>query len=1021
MIGKELENKIDKTVAATIESELLNVDDAIDPVVDETLQEQPYQPEFLEADEPPTPVEPNEVAGLGSVINKASDAIKQRAKEAEKRVTMEGDVVEPIRRVDNSLVIAPADPDEVKAINQQLGGEYAKGLNFPAIFTDGTDGGLDVADYLAKFKDANKDLFESARRGTIPFDKMLEMAEARGLNDIVYKMADRAPGEVMPPEDFLAGMLAYSQLYTQTRGAWKKAFDMPLGPEREAAMQNALQLATVHAHVAANLSGAVSEAARTLQLAGELQTRGIPSVVEELTLFGAKTSQEIEYVGRHYLAITNPNAQMRFLAKAANNKKWDAMTEIWINAILSSPITHVVNIAGNTVYGQLTNLETLLAAGIGKARTTLGIGGSDRVRARESLAQLQGLKAAFLDAFIMAGRVAITEAPTDLASKIDVRTRRAISAEGDKSTGDLIEIYQQFKNGNAGPGAVNALGVWFRMSSRAMLAEDEFFKAIAGRAELYRQAEIRALAHYDLAISQGATKEKALQEAALERANIINNPPENIQKTVRDAARQLTFQADLDGFLGSLQGATNHPLIKLFVPFYKTPVNVMKATFERSPAMLLYPKFWEKVASGGRDADIALSRFMLGSVTFGGLASMALTSESGGDFFIMGSGPSNKNARAAMRRLGILPYSMNFKNEDGSYTSVAFTRFDPVSGVLAMAADFAYYAQYEDDTKALEELSIIMSIALGELVDGSVSDAISVAGESVPALARTGEVVLKASVTGLGNYAMQMPMLSVLSEFQGIAQSDATDKMDQILALLTQKGMEAGASVVPGMSSFGAGFERITSPEAKNIMLPAEGLRGEDVTQLPKFMQGFYQALQRLKSRNPYYNADLPPRLTEWAEPMYDGQVFIDAETGQLQTTWWDFVNPVKYSKAYATTRPDLNLIDAEMMELGDGITRTPRTIDGVLLNGEQYNKWIELTNAVDAEGDLPGSENFDPSTTLVPALGDLIRQDYYQQLPTKAQKIEAIKNLHKSYRGSARAHLLEEDDGLQFKVDAVQ
>lgn len=966
MIEKKLQDKVETVVADALETEALNTNPAINPQVEESLQQveqtpEPQQPSLLASEEPVADPEPVEVAGLGGVARTALEGLQKRTLEAEKRVQMETAEPPPVRQVEESLVIAPADPDEVKLINEQLGGTYTKGLNFPDILA--STGDFDAAAYLAKFKDANQELFEQARRGKIPFDQMLEMAKERGLDQIVYDLTKRDPGDVLPPEDFLAGMLAYSQLMNQSRGAWDAAFKMPMGAERDAALARALQLSTVHSQVAVNLSGTVSEAARTVQLAGELKRRGIPDVSQELTLFGAKTSQDIEYVGRHYLAITNPSAMARFLQKGANAKSLDAITEIWINSILTSPVTHLVNIAGNATYGQLRNIETFVAAGFGKLRTSL-TGSKDRVRAREGLAQLEGVRRALVDAFMMAGKVAVTETPTDLASKIDVRTRRAIG-----TTGDPREVVKMARKGKLGPAAVNAFGIYARLGGRALLAEDEFFKAIAGRSELYRLAEMRAGEIYQMTLDTGGTVQDAQKAAALERANVINNPSEDIKKQVGEVARDLTFQGDLDGFLGQMQGATNHPIAKLFIPFYKTPVNVMKATLERSPAALLFPSFYKKLSAGGREADIAMSKVALGSTIMGTFAYNAFGLDGPEqEMIILGSGPQDKEARAAMMRQGFQPYSINIRQEDGSYKSITYSRFDPVSGVLAMAADFAYYAQYETNQQTLDELAMAMSV-------------------------------------GLAEYLVDMPLLQGLSEIQGaMMQPNPADKFDALFGLLGQKMTEAGLSVIPGTGSFTAGIARVEDPTARSTMLPEEGFFGEDPTTLPAFARGFYTALQKAKSRNPLFNQDLPPRLNEWGEPIKLGK-----------GVWWEFVSPVRIQNAQYTE------IDKELMNLGDGISRTPRKIDGVLLNAEQYNSWIKMTNEMDSFGRLPNNPKYDSSSTLILDLERLILTPEYQELPTKADKLQLVKNLVSQRRSAARKILLDKDIDLRFKVESVQ
>ena len=961
MIQDKLQDKIETVTASALESEVLNTNEAIDPAVEAAIAA-PESPEVLQAEWNPVPdVEPVEVAGIGRIAKETLEGLKNATVEAEKRVTMEAAPPSPVRQVEQNLVISPADPDEVKLINQQLGGEYTKGLNFPDILASGGD--FDAAEFMAKFKDANQDLFENARRGTISFDNMLQMAQDRGLDQIVYDLTKRQPGDVLPPEDFLAGMLAYGELMKQSRTAWDEAFKMPQGAERDAAMNRALALSTVHSQVAVNLSGTTSEAARTLQLAGELKKRGIPDVQQELTLFGAKNAQDIEYVGRYYMAITNPSALARFIQKGANAKSLDAVTEIWINSILTSPVTHMINIAGNTTYGMLNNLETFVAAGIGKLRST-ATGSQDYVRASEGLAQLEGMRNAVSDAFLVASKVALTETPTDLASKLDVRTRRAIG-----TTGDPREIIDMARQGEYGAAAVNAFGTFARLGGRALLTEDEFFKAIAGRSELYRQAELRAGEMYRQTIETGGTVEQAQKNAAQERFNVINNPSEDMKKTIQDAAREMTFQGDLDGFLGQMQGAVNHPIAKLFVPFYKTPVNIMKATLERSPAALAFPSFYKKVAAGGREADIAMSKVALGSAIMSSFAYSAfgLDGEEQSTI-IVGSGPQDKEARDAMQRQGFQPYSINIKQDDGSYKSITYSRFDPISGMLAMAADFAYYAQYETNQQTLDEMAMAMSV-------------------------------------GLAEYLIDMPLLQGVSEVQtALSQPNAADKFDALLGLLGEKATTAVLSAAPGTSSFTAGVERVMDPTARSTMLPSEGFFGEDPTTLPAFARGFYTALQKAKSRNPFFSEDLPPALNEWGEELKVG-------TG----SWWEFWSPVRIQDA--RYQP----VDKELMSLGDGVPRTPRKIDGVLLNNEQYNSWIKMTNEMDAFGRLPGHPEYDVSSTLLLTLEQAIVDPMYQELPTKADKLQQIKNIVSSRRSTARKILIEQDASLRYKVNSVQ
>lgn len=335
---------------------------------------------------------------------------------------------------------------------------------------------------------------------------------------------------------------------------------------------------------------------------------------------------------------------------------------------------------------------------------------------------------------------------------------------------------------------------------------------------------------------------------------------------------------------------------------------------------------------------------------------------------IIGNGPQDAEARAAMQRQGFQPYSINIKQEDGSYKSMTYSRFDPISGMLAMAADFAYYAQYETNQQTLDELAMAASV-------------------------------------GLAEYLIDMPLLQGVGELKtAMSQPNAADKFDAVFGLLGEKMTTAAISPIPGTGSFTAGVERMGDPTVRSTMLPSEGFMGEDPTTLPAFARGFYTALQKAKSRNPMFSEDLPPALNEWGEELKVG-------TG----AFWEFWSPVRIQDA------KFSAVDKELMDLGDGISRTPRKIDGVLLNAEQYNTWIKTTNSMDDAGRLPGEPGYDVSGTMLLQIEELIVDPMYQELPTKADKVQQIKNLVSIYRSAAKKRLLSSDASLRYKVNSVQ
>jgi hypothetical protein len=910
-------------------------------------------------------IEGVQVAGIGDVVTGVTKKLARRVGEAEKR-GLPPLKDEPIQEIGGVTIVREATDEEVRAINDAFGGEYTKGINFPAI-AEGI-GEQDMADYLARLKDANAELFEKQRRGTLNYDALMKMAEQRGMDNVVSEWLARTPGSGEVAEDVLAGMLGAMQMQAATKEAFQAARQIVDPEERAAAYSRAKKMMTVEASLFANISGAATEAGRTLYALREAQKQldiGDSSQRAEqlMNLFGAKDAQNLEYLGEMYLALPDP-AKSKFVQQSLGAKSMDAVIEVWINSLLTSPVTHAVNIAGNTIFAAMRTLETAVAGSmVGPLRTKL-VGGGERVRAREAIAQLEGIRAAITDSIVLSGRTLLTEEPSDVITKIDIRNRRAIG-----TTGDPREVIDMLKRGEIGPAAVNTYGIYARLGGRFLIAEDEFFKGIGYRASLHQQADIRAGNLYDQLIDAGKTADEARRAAAAEKVRVISNPPGDVVTSARQAARELTFQGDLPGIFGKMQGTFSHPLAKLFVPFYKTPVGVVGETFKRSPAVLAHPNFYKALKAGGREADMALSRLATGSAIMGAFAYASMGFDTpDSDVLIIGSGPADPRVRQAMQRQGLQPFSINFKQEDGTYRGFTFSRLDPLSGMLSMAADFAYYAQYEEDTSTLEALALAASV-------------------------------------GISEYAMEMPFLQGTQQLMNvIGIPNPAERIEAFIELMAEKGTGAVFSLAPTVSSFSAGVERLGDPTRSSSMLPRSGLMGEDPTTLPSYMRGFYVALQKAKARNPFFSSSVEPALNLWGEEMEAGEGYA-----------WEFINPVRVKDS------KYSLIDEEFMALGQGPAMNPRKIDGVLLNAKQYNRWLRIQNDMDANGKFPGEEGYNFATTLKPQLAEMVRSKEYKSLPSKADKYEELSLLIGQYRSQARRMLLAEDVYLGNKVLLAQ
>jgi hypothetical protein len=253
---------------------------------------------------------------------------------------------------------------------------------------------------------------------------------------------------------------------------------------------------------------------------------------------------------------------------------------------------------------------------------------------------------------------------------------------------------------------------------------------------------------------------------------------------------------------------------------------------------------------------------------------------------------------------------------------------------------------------------------------------------------------------------MQLPFLQGVQEMAAVFRGGKDPKaiLTKMTEMAGQKLTEAGLSLAPTVSSFTAGLTRIEDPTARSTLLPKEGVFGEDPTQVPAFMRGFYTALQKAKARNPFFNDTLPPKLNLWGEPMMVGS-----------GSGWEFVNPVRIQESkYAP-------VDEELQKLGGGIAMPDKKPDGVLLNADQYNNFILFMSKMDAEGNMPGDNGYDVSTTLLPSLEALISTEFYQQIFSKEDKLKQINIYVGKFKDRAKMQLKMVDEDFAIKAAALQ
>ena len=523
-------------------------------------------------------------------------------------------------------------------------GDMSLYVNFRRIAEPG-----DVKAVIAEMAEKFKGSIKEAQRGTITHRETLALADDLGLD--VGTLLTRQKGQALNAEQLVAA-----------RKLWGASAENLLEAARKAAAPNAGELdqfafrrmLAVHHAVQAEVLGARAEAARALGSwripagGGVEQAKAIKDVIEASG--GSGMTQDLAARIAILAEHGGPGAVAKFVEKSWAATTTDAVREVWVNGLLSNPTTHAVNTMSNLATVSQQILERNVAARIGELK-----GAADGVQPGEATAMAYGTVTSIKDAFRLAAKALRTGESGMALGKIDLPRQKALSAEA-------FRLGSQTGMGRF----VDFLGEAARIPGRFLGAEDEFFKTIGYRAELHAQA-LRT------AVGEGL-KGDALKARV---ASLVANPPENIRMAAVDTALYATF-SQTPGAVGQafLKMREKVPAVTFVLPFIKTPVNIARYTFERTPFAPLVGQWRADLAAGGARADLAMARMATGTA-------IVLTAMDYADSGIVsGKGPTDPGEREAMMRQGWQPYSLKVGERWYSYN-----RADPFGSLMGFAAD----------------------------------------------------------------------------------------------------------------------------------------------------------------------------------------------------------------------------------------------------------------------------------------------------------------------------------------------
>jgi hypothetical protein len=891
MAIKPLGERLDELSSAEREVEQIAVSQPGEPL-----------PQPIEYETEPASFEPVQVAGVGKLIR---EAVRKAVKKTDRPII---DPQKEIDQVGPYQVVPEATAEKANEVQTKALEMPTEGVPSPSAAQQ-TAGVPQTTFNLNKITgDVEFKQFVESVAQTYGADKLVKIS----YQDVALQAAKDGYNEAFIANIMNAGKVtqadpreAYKMMLALT-DADKRAFD--LGEKVKAARNDGTLSADLASEfqqavaLAGNLSKAVkgrqADIARTLGIFSQARTTSLDRGAQLSAIVAESGGLSNAYdLAVKFTALDSRGARVGVAEKSLGGTLKDIWFSTWINGLLSAPTTHGKNIMGNLFFGSMQIPERAIATIIGKGRNRLFPGGEAAIQGDEVYAMAVGMIQGAREGFIIGGKAFAKNEPTDPFTKIEMLRRG--SDPFDVSLGDS-------ETGRALSGAIKYYGKFVTLPGRALMAEDEFFKAMGYRMELNALAARAASGEYRRLVSSGIDADEAATLSAEHGARMLTSPPADIDEAAKFFSRTITFTRELEPALQGAQQILSNPLMKIFVPFVRTPTNIVLEAMARTPGLnFASPRFWADFNAGGIRRDMAVSRVTLGSTIMAATGSVALEGK------ITGYGPMRKGDREAMKGEGWQEFSLVFNRSDMDDELVQ--KYKDITSVVE-APDGKVYISYA----GLEPLGTLLGIA-------------ATAGEY--SMMNSGEADMQDLVLGgaLGiyQYMSEMPMLQGLSSVMSVFTSGAKDAPTMaynILSEATKQGTEflIGGSPLGAHSSMVAAIDRLMDPTAKNVLEAREEIE-LDIASGPR--RGFWEAVSKAKSRNPLTSDSLPPRL--------------DSLTGEVESrgkgNMYELFVPFRKSDG------KISPVHSVMVQYGIPQYEPPRKIDGVELNAEQVNTLVEL------------------------------------------------------------------------------
>lgn len=280
---------------------------------------------------------------------------------------------------------------------------------------------------------------------------------------------------------------------------------------------------------------------------------------------------------------------------------------------------------------------------------------------------------------------------------------------------ELLEQGLDLLNPEAGP-ALNWLAKAQSYPLRLLVTGDEFFKQLNYRSNIHGKA-------WEEGLSRGYTG-KRLKDfvSGVVDDSLLVDEVSGLKGLGRDPdsleyAEFVSFQTKITsdnsrirkGFVDIVDKIQNYPIpglhtfSSMFVPFVKTPSNIMAYTARNTPLAVVSKGWQADLAAGGARAARAKGEYALGTAALSGIVMLAMQGK------LIGAAPKDPAERALFYAEGKQPYSIKLTDKK----TISFQRMEPFAGHFGIVADLAEATSRakEEDKGELDKLWGAVTIA----------------------------------------------------------------------------------------------------------------------------------------------------------------------------------------------------------------------------------------------------------------------------------------------------------------------